>query len=197
MLSKRIKDSYMKPDPKPKTYAGELYQTGKKFLLSIFVYPIQDKYSMYRERIRRSYAFARRGWLNYDFESAYLYDLMAFKLRRIHAALLAGHAVQEKEDMKALREAIKICERLFDGRYADKYYKEIDKKFGKIKTKDIPNEDGTTSWEITRTKVKTKLQHQKEREAIKKLYVDAENDRKADIDRLAEILKNHEPAWWD
>lgn len=196
MFSKAIKLDFS-PDPEPKTRVGALVKSALDFLKETFFYPVESFYHTYTERIKRSYAFAKMGWLNYDFDSAFLYEVMIFKMKRIHKTLKNGHAIQEKENMDALKEAIKICERLYNGRYEDKYYKEIDKKFGKIKSECIPSENGLTEWKMSRTKVKTKKQREKEREALRQLIINSDKDRRADIDRLAEILKNHEPSWWD
>lgn len=165
-------------------------------------YPVRSFFSRYRERISRSFAFAVHGWMHYDFESAYLYDLMAFKLKRIYECLKNGHAVQHKEDMDALREAIKICERLFDGQYDAKYYKAHAKKWGKLRSKHIPeyDENGKIKhylWDRSRGKAKTNAQKKKEVADLRKIWVLEEKDRRADLDRLNEILKKHEPSWWD
>ena len=87
------------------------------------------------ERTLRSLAFAKHGWLSFDFDSAYIFNLMAFKLKRIYKCLENDQAIQTKEDMAYLKEAINICERLFDHNYDDKYHKAHDKKWGQLKTK--------------------------------------------------------------
>lgn len=165
-------------------------------------YPVSGFFRRYHERTTRSLAFAKRGWMHYDFESAYLYDIMAFKLKRIHATLLDGHAYQYPKDMKALKEAIRICERLFKGGYEWKYHRKHDKKWGKIRTKDIPNYDEngkikSYTWKTSRRGVKNKRQEKQERKEFLKCWGDGERDRIKDLDRLNEILKKHEPSWWD
>lgn len=165
-------------------------------------YPIDSFINRTYERVTRSLAFARHGYMHYDFESAYIYDLMAFKMKRIYKCLENGHAIQQDADMKALKEAIKICERLFAGEYDRKYYDAHDKKWGKMKSKTIPEYDEAGKikhyrWESSRPKANSPMRKRKEVADLRKIWVLEEEDRKKDLDRLNEILKNHEPAWWD
>src|ERR1035441_7076711 len=111
----------------------------KEFITDKITYPIEKLYNRYVERIGRSFAFAKIGWLNYDFDATSLFDLMAFKLNRIHFALLNGCAYQNPKDMKALLEAAAICKRLFDENYDDKYGELHEKKWGKLKIKTKPS----------------------------------------------------------
>lgn len=187
---------------KPETFLAKIGQVIATAFKRYIYYPVDAFISRTHERASRSLAFAKHGWMHYDFESAYLYDIMAFKMKRIYECLENGHAVQEDEDMKALKEAIAICERLFKGNYDDKYYKAHDKKWGKMISKHIPeyDENGKIKyyrWESSRPKAKTPKQKEKEVADLRQIWVNEEIDRKADIDRLAEILKNHEPKWWD
>lgn len=165
-------------------------------------YPIDSFFSRTYERASRSLAFAKHGWMHYDFESAYLYDIMAFKLKRIHACLLNGHAIQDDEDMNALLEAIQICERLFKGQYDEKYYDLHEKKWGESKHEHIPeyDEEGKIKWyrwESSRPNAKTAAQKKREVADLRRIWVNEEKDRKADLKRLHEILMKHEPTWWD
>lgn len=166
-------------------------------------YPVDSFFSRTYERVTRSLAFAKHGYMHYDFESAYLYDLMAFKMKRIYAALETGHAWQEPEDMAALKEAIAICERLFNGEYDSKYYKAHDKKWGEMKSLHTPIEFDDKGkpklyrWDTSRPKANTPAKKKKEIADLRQIWVNEEKDRRADIDRLADILKNHEQKWWD
>lgn len=166
-------------NPSTESFVGKIY------------YYFDDLFHTLKERIGRSYAYAKFGYMNYDFDSAYLYDLMSFKLKRIKKCIENGIAVQEEEDMKALDETIAIIDRLRVENYEEKYEPEHDAKWGKADFKFKP------SFHSVRKNVNTKeekAQEWKERLAI---YDKAEQDRKNDIDRLAEILKTHALAWWE
>lgn len=69
-------------------------------------------------KVARSWAFAKLGWNNYDFDSAYALDVLAFKLARIqHQLMNEGHTVQDETTQKSLRLVIRLLQRL----RADKY----------------------------------------------------------------------------
>ncbi len=157
---------------------------------------------MYWERLTRSLAFAIHGWTHYDFESAYIYDLMAFKMKRVLKCLESGHAVQENEDINALKEAIEICERLFKGEYDAKYYEAHSKKWGETVSEHIPitDPDGKVrsyTWNTSRPNAKTPAQQKREVADLRRIWVNEEKDRVKDLKRLNEILIKHEPTWWD
>ena len=164
---------------------------------------VESFFSRYVERIKRSTAFAKMGWLNYDFDSAFLYVVMEFKLRRIEQSLKNGMGVQEKENMDPLKELIKIVGRLGNGNYDSKYHDIHNKKWGNIKTKHIPRDvdkNGkvtTWTWETSRKNVKTQEQEKQERKEFLMCFELGERDRLADLDRMNEILKKHAPTWWD
>lgn len=177
-----------------------------KVLLSVIeaLYDVQGLYYRYSERIARSAAFARHGWLSYDFDAGYLYSVMEFKLRRVHKALLAGHAIQDKTSMDALKESIKICKRLFDDQYEEKYHRAHDKKYGSLKLKHTPeiNKEtgkptGSTFINTYRSKKLTPAQQKQERRSFNGIYQTAEIDRQKDLDSLNQILKKHSKSWWD
>jgi hypothetical protein len=140
--------------------------------------------------------------MHFDFDHAYIWDLMAFKLRRILDVLVDGHLHQDPESIKALKEAIKICDRLHEQNYEDKYHTAHDRKWGRLKHKDIPNYDAngkivSYTWDMSRPKAKTKGQKEKERKDFLEILENGERDRRADLDRLNVILKEHEQKWWD
>lgn len=192
--SKALKDWENKERPK----IVELF-------LSYLVYPITDRYDRYKERISRTLAYARLAWLHYDFDAAYLWDVMAFKLKRIEKCLLNGHAIQEDEDMAALREAIEICERLFKDEHDDKYHQEHDKKWGELPPWDTEPSEIDSSGRLLggrivfrdRPKVTNPELKEQERQEFRECFEKGEQDRQKDVDRLGHILKVYSPKWWD
>lgn len=202
MMSKPLKNLGRFRGDESATKLGKLFISIVDFLKMNIYYPLHNFYSRYKERIGRSLAFAKIAWLNYDFESAYIYNLMAFKMRRIYRTLKKGFAIQHPEDMKALKEAIDICDRLFEGNYDDKYHKVHDKKWGKIRTKDVPvyDDEGKLKyhqWKTSRKNVKTKKQLEVERKEFLDCWKYGEKDRVKDLNRLNQIFKKYQPSWWD
>lgn len=167
--------------------------------------PPIDLYHRYTERICRTLAFARKAWLHYDFDSAYLWDIMAFKLKRIEKCLINGHAIQEAEDMAAIKESIQICERLFGEDYEDPYWKIHDAKWGEMLPWDTEPADKDKDGKILtyriltkpRPNVKTPEDTEQERKDFLQCFQSGEDDRLKDMDRLAFLLKTYSRKWWD
>jgi hypothetical protein len=191
---------WMYEDEKKSIFGNVVY-----FFKRHLIWPISDNYRRTKERMKRSYSYARFGWLNFDFDMSYVYELLGFKLKRLYNSLGKGLSIQEPEDMKALKELIKIVDRLREGNYDELYLDQHDKKWGKIQTRTTPNYDDngkitTYTWHSWRKKCsenapnKVKKQEREERAVC---YDRGEEDRKKDIDRMAEILKVHAPKFWD
>ncbi len=170
-----------------------------------FIWPVTDNFRWIKERTKRSFAYARFGWHNYDFDFAYVYYLLEFKLKRLRHCLRTGLSVQEPEDMAALRELIKIVSRLGNGQYDDKYLKEHDKKWGKIETRTEPYSDengkrlGSTwvSWRKKCPENASKKVKERERKEFLACYSKGEQDRIKDVERMCEILIKNSPKFWD
>lgn len=187
-------------------YIGMVFHPIMRFMMFKLYYPVIDSFHRYKERIGRSLAYARFGWLNYDFDMACAWDLFEFKLRRLNKCLETGHAIQEQEDMNALQELIEIVKRQGDGTYEEYFLDEHDKKWGEIETRiepasyDKKGEVLTYSWHSWRKNspengpVKLKKQERKEYRAC---YTEGEKLRVKDIKRMGEILIKFGLVWWD
>lgn len=167
------------------------------------IWKLESLWDRYTERIGRSYAFAKHGWLSYDFDAGTLWPLIAFKLKRIHPVLVNGHAIQEDEDMNALLEAIAICERLGNDEYENQYYELHNKKYGELDMKsdrvasvDADGKPLTYYCDMSRPGVTPENEAQ-ERAELRTVWENGERDLQADMDRLAFLLKNYSRKWWD
>lgn len=181
MISKALKDFNL-----PKGVLGKVWAHVHDFFMHTC------KLSMLIERSSRSYAFAKIGWKNYDFDSHPLFDLMAFKLRRIKTCLENGYAIHEEADMKALAEAIEICDRVAKENYDEKYFDVHDAKWGEIEV-----DFSRSTFKTWRKNANTDEEKAQERKETMEIYEKAEKDFLADMDRLNVLFKEHFRAWWD
>lgn len=197
---------------KPKKFRW-MYEDEEKNLLQNLVYlvrkyliwPVKDNYRIIKERSKRCFQYAKFGLYSYDWDMAYVYEILNFKLKRLYRALENGTAVQQPEDMAALKELIKITFRLHSGNYDRKYHREHSKKWGEIESETIPckyDKNGKASlyeWKTWRpgTKNASEEVKEQERKEFMACYEKAEEDRCKDIDRMAELLKKYATSWWD
>ena len=183
-----------------KSLLGNVVYGIKKYL----IWPVTDNFRILKERTKRSLAYARFGWLNYDFDMACAWDLFEFKLRRLYKCLENGHAIQEPEDMKALRELIKIVRRLGSDQYDRKYLRLHNKKWGKIEHRTVPwIENGKSkgsewiTWRKNCPEDASEQLKKRERNEFKCCFEDGEKDRVRDIKRMSELLVKSGLRWWD
>lgn len=171
------------------------------FVMHKVYYPTENFYKWNKKRIKRSYDYARFGWDNYDWNFAYVYALLEFKLKRLHKTLEKGHSIQEEKDMKALKDLTKVVRRLRKNGYDNWYYRSHDRKWGKLESRfePIPGETSSRwiSWRVNRPENASDEVKQQERDELKLIWENAEKDRRKDIDRLAYILKEHADKFWD
>jgi len=78
---------------------------------------IYSKCYAFCSKLRRSWAYARFGWDNYDFDGAYALRALSFKLKRLQRLLLDGHVIQDEASLKSLRLAIRLLDRLVEDDY--------------------------------------------------------------------------------
>lgn len=179
-----------------------LYYAIRDFIEDKIIDPPYYAFYKYKERISRSWAFAKIGWLNFDFDFGTTYELLVFKLKRVKIALENGYSIQSKEEMDALKEAIVVSQRLSDDKHDSKYHKIHNAKWGNIRSKFIPQYDSEgkntgSLWETSRKNVKTDQQKDKERKEFRICFEKGEADRLADHDRLHYLFKTYGNRWWD
>lgn len=185
-----------------KTFFQNLAYLFKKYL----IWPVKDKYRRTKERSKRAFDYAVFGWHNHDWDIAYVYHLLEFKLKRLQKCLDGGFAIQETEDMAALADLIEIVARLGKSDYETKYMDEHDLKWGQIESRTEPykyDKNGevlTYSWISWRKNCPEDASQEVkdlERKENKACYDAGEADRIRDIERIAEILRVNGPRFWD
>jgi len=170
--------------------------------------PISDKihdlvwtfYSKPVQMIKKIY-----GWYtnvfktDYDFDCHCLFAIIEYKLKRVEKCLLNGNSVQEGEDLKALKLAIKLAGRLKDDKYEEKFYVRHDRKWGELKTWFEPVNDGSGNsyWRSSRPNAVTNEQKEEEKSDRRTMYGASENQTKREERWLYAILHKYLRNWWD
>jgi len=109
--------------------------------ISWVYWPLRQFY----KKTARSFAYAKIGWDNYDFDAGYMLTLLLFKLKRLQDFLLyKGNAVQDKDTLQSLRLAIRLLKRLTNDRYSY-FYDRHNAKWNptgiKMTFKELPDSD--------------------------------------------------------
>jgi hypothetical protein len=136
---------------------------------------------------------------DYDFDFHCMFAIIEYKLKRIEKCLIDGNAFQDPKDIKAIKLAIKLADRLKDDNYPEAFYKRHDRKWGKMKTWFTPCNDGTgcSTWNHSRPKANTpKLKEQESKEHLASMHA-ADAKAKREEKRLYDILHKYGRSWWD
>jgi hypothetical protein len=142
---------------------------------------------------------------DFDFDAAYIYKILAYKMRRVLKCLENGHAVQEPQDLKALKLAIKLADRLFaDDYYFDAPHRRHDKKWGELQSWTMKEENSEDRpggpyyrWHSKRPNAITEEQQKEEREDMKKVWEEEDFLRKRDERWFHGIVMKYRRNWWD
>lgn len=149
----------------------------KLWLLDIYDYI----FSILPERISRSYAYAKFGWLNYDFDYAFAEELLLFKLKRMQYTFIKyGHhcptCVNYKPKFKSLALTIKLLDRYLNDY---DYYR-----------KNINNYEKKNGYRLVG------LSPQQHKDFIE-AYNKDQARKQRDINLVYKIIAKHKNRWWD
>lgn len=164
---------------------------------------LSGKCRRYKKCLKRSWAFAKLGWENYDFDACYLIEVMVFKLKRLYIGCTDDAvAIHEDEHLQALRLAIRLGEKLRTDDYS--YFMDChNKKWGELDLIEIPLPDDTypeygRAYEIRscRPNVTEENKEQERQEFL--TAVDSDDAiRKRDSRWFFAIIDKYHPFWWD
>ena len=153
------------------------------------------------ERIKRSWAYARYAWENYDFDAAYALELLSFKLKRVERVLKEdAHTEQEPEHMQALRLVIRLLDKLTadDYRY---FYETHNKKWYDTPYPDMDFEKtddaaGSSRIVFAREHLPAEQQDQDRDELLNAFETD-ESIKARDKRWAFSLLAKYYEYWWD
>ena len=150
-------------------------------------------------KLSRSWAYARVGWSNYDFDSGYVFELLIFKLKRLRRALLdEGHTVHDKATVQSLKLVTRLLIRLRDDDYS--YF------YGRHNAKWNPAKLGMSFEPIPDSKLLNMVtfrdslpedQKQQEEIEVRQAFAADEAMRDRDARWCFNIMAKYYPYWWD
>lgn len=159
-----------------KIKSGLLFEHGiLNGMYWLLIAPIQNRFDYYKERISRSFAYAKHGWSSVDFDSISLFSDMRFKLERIAKCIDLNLAAQYSQ------EVIDECKKNGFDIYWQKRKLAHDAIYEALALlQNLENDD---------------YDYQARKLGLK---YDVDNKLKnADLDRLNVILKDYSGFWWD
>ena len=162
------------------------------------------------ERIRRSWDYAKHGWLSYDFDAYYIHETVLFNLKRLNNCFINhGHHSEDCENYKPKMKSIKLAIKYLS-RYCEPYNPYYDssmdahnKKWGELEDSTTPScvdPDGyvrTYSWNTWRKNANTEEEKKQERLEFSKAYEADAQRQERDLSLAYEIIAKYHRYWWD
>lgn len=135
---------------------------------------------------------------DFDFDGSSLFGIIEYKLKRLEKCLIDGCAVQDSKDLKALKLAIKLANRLNEDNYDNRFHRKHNQKWGELIMWSAPIE-GSPSVRVTMTRPKAQTDKQKAKEQKEHLsHIEfCESIRKREERWLYSILAKYLRVWWD
>ena len=188
----------------------------KEFLTeNSFVEKVWEVYHYFRhtlpERISRSFAYARFGWLNYDFDYSCIHELLLFKLKRmVYVFETYGYHSEECSNyppkMKSIKLTIKLLEKYCNNDYS-RFLDMHEKKWGPRTVKHIPvdalgnivprEEAKYFRFKTSHKNAVTDAEIKQEREEFLKAYDKDEREKEKHLRWAYEIITKYHRYWWD
>lgn len=136
---------------------------------------------------------------DYDFDAHCLFGIISYKLRRVLKVLENGYALHDDRDMKALRLAIKLADRLQDDRYDIVQHERHANRWGEMKTWFTPTNDGTGSsyWNSSYPNANTPEKQEQERTEFRTGMLTSYARMKREEKWFYSILQKYMRVWWD
>jgi hypothetical protein len=105
---------------------------GPRLAIEFFFERLWDRvtFAITRERLKRSWDYAKKGYMSYDFDSHHALDDFCWKLERIAKCVDTGHHVDGKNDARKIRQATYLFKRVMDDDYYQENIKPIEEKYG-------------------------------------------------------------------
>jgi hypothetical protein len=175
-----------------KAVADSFLEITWKSRIKDFFWPIVRNY----RRICRSLAWAKLGWNNYDWDHAYLLEVIEFKLKRMQREIVVqGHHIPDKATDQSLRLAIKLVGKLQKhdyGYFCDQHIA----KWGSLEFIEKTDENGRKYTGMGRPGV-TPEQEEAERAEFRAAYLKDDSIKARDTRWLFNIIAKYNEYWWD
>jgi len=169
-------------------------------------FDIKRKIDSTIHRLKRSWAYAKLGYNNWDFDAITIEHYLLFKLKRVQDCLINGHvdySVGEgPKQLKALKLCIKLLERLNQGDMGYNRFMDLhDKKWGESKHwfEEVESDKPHQGSYLRTSRPNANTEAEKEQERKEFLEAAMADDRQQDRDRqiVYAIINKYIRTWWD
>jgi len=154
----------------------------------------------YIRKIKRVVDFLPVIWNGEDYDSHYAIQLFKHQLKRTADMFESQAAMSVGSEIRAqkIRTAIRLMDKVYDGKYQDEYMEIIDKLYGKTEFDFVPVEGEKTFKLVISNPMAVDEKHQKEIDQVRHLMARASRDKHDQAHRvLWNYIEYHIQGWWD
>jgi len=158
-----------------------------------FIKNIEGYWYSFTKGISNLWKYKSIVWNDRDWDDYYMMKMLHFKLSSMRDYWVdSTHYIGSEEELKTLTQLCDDLKLLLDDDFADKYYREIDAKWGQLEMR----ETGRGSFELIREH-ETPENSEEIRQATLALMINEEKDKKEVKDRFFDTLKESYEKFWD
>lgn len=160
-------------------------------------YWIYNSIKQFFRNLSRALVFAKIGWSNYDYDYAYLLDLMRFKLERMEKEILNGYGEPDKKTNQSIRICIKLLKKIAHRDYhyfIDLHYT----KWGQPELEHLESDEkGYSRVSIKHEKAITENDKELQTKEFLEAYAKDQKQEERDTRLLFAIMAKYHKRWWD
>lgn len=113
------------------------------------------------------------------------------------AKAIDGFFIGSEKEARRMRMCAQLLERIIEENYCVKEHEEHDRKWGELKTKNIPIEGSDLiQIDFYRDNAKTEKEKQQQEKELKRIWDKEKMMEQQDIDLLFETMRKHSRKWW-
>ena len=149
-------------------------------------------------RLAHVWKWLRIIWGDYDWDHAFLWRILAAKLAFMGEYFETRGALENSEEVaEQIREAYGLALCLFEDKYEDAGFDEIERRWGEAVIEHLPAENPEfRELHISHPNVKTASDELMLRADERRAMEEAEMSRTRDRDALFDLISDHVDSWW-
>jgi hypothetical protein len=185
---------------KYRTLLSEYREMGFKWLIKSLKHEVTYPFKRTYRFVVKLYTYAKLLWYDFEFDYVYLLKILQLKMRLMSEHMNeSGMTVSSPVKAKELKFCSDLIDRIIKNEYSDLGHDKLEEKYGELKWESHPIENSTfVTMDIYREKAPVGTpEYEQEREESRKVFENAERQRKQDIEYLFDTMKKRLEGWWD
>jgi len=149
----------------------------------------------------KSAQYAKLLWNDYDWDYAYIFNLLQYKLKRTRKRIVANNLILRSEEVAAqIKHAEDLIEKWREDEFCKDLYDAHDEKWGEMVDLSKPVEHNGSRyhiWDMSREKATTPELKDQEKKEWMAIHQKADEAKEKNLDELFAHMRKYIQGWWD